>query len=309
MTGRARVLLTGATGFVGRHLARSLLSEGYAVRAPARRPDGLPAGVEPAALDDLSAPQDWAALLDGIDSVVHSAGLAHAGPGLPEDAYERVNRDATLALGRAAAGTVRRFVFLSSIRAQCGPSSATVLRETDEPRPTDAYGRSKLAAEQGLAALDIEAVSLRPVVVYGPGVGGNVGQLVRLARMPLPLPFGALQTRRSLVCVENLASAVSLALSPGGLPAGPLIVADPQPIAFAELVAAMREALGRPRLLVDMPPGLMQAALGAVGAGGIMQRLAGEMVADPSRLLSLGWQPPVRSTQAGIRRWLGAPTA
>jgi UDP-glucose 4-epimerase len=304
MTDRPLVLLTGATGFVGRNLARTLLAGGYAVRAPARHPAALPQGVEPAPIGDLGAPQDWAGLLDRVDAVVHSAGLAHAGPGLPEDSYERVNRDATLALGRAAAGRVRRFVFLSSIRAQCGPSSTAILRESDEPRPTDAYGRSKLAAEQGLADLDLGAVSLRPVVVYGPGVGGNVGQLVRLAKLPVPLPFGALRTRRSLVSVENLASAVLLALTPDGLPAGPLIVADPHPIAFADLVAAMRGAVGQRRLLVPVPAGLMQAALGVVGAGGVMQRLAGEMVADPARLLSLGWRPPVASTEEGIRRWL-----
>jgi nucleoside-diphosphate-sugar epimerase len=303
------VLLTGASGFLGRHLAAALLAEGYRVRAALRRPDpALPAGIEVVEIGDLAGPQDWRSHLAGIDAVVHGAGIAHAGPGLPEALYDRVNCAATLDLAAAAAGRVGRFVFLSSIRAQCGPSADHVLSEAEEPRPTDAYGRSKLAAERGLAGLDLASVSLRPVVVYGPGVGGNVGLLLRLARTGLPLPFGALRARRSLLSIENLVAAVLLALSPDVGLTGPVIVADPAPLALGDLLRAMRHALGRAPLLVPVPEGVMAAGLSLVGRRDMWERLAGALEVDPRRLLNGGWRPPVATTEEGVRRWL-APRA
>ena len=153
------------------------------------------------------------AALAGVDAVIHSAGIAHAMSGVPEDDYRLLNTEATIRLAQAAqrAG-VRRFVFLSSIRAQCGPVEDEVQTESMEPKPVDAYGRSKLAAEQGLATLDLDWVALRPVLVYGPGVKGNMAELIRLARSRLPLPFGGLDraplaarrstisSRRSIAC-------------------------------------------------------------------------------------------------------------
>lgn len=299
------VLLTGASGFVGRHLALALVRQGWRVRAALRRPaTDLPAEVEQAPLGDLGAPQDWPGLLAGADAVVHAAALAHAGPGLDDDLYDRVNRRAVLDLAGAAEGRVRRFVFISSIRAQCGPSSDHVLREDDPARPTDAYGRAKLAAEEGLARLSLSSVSLRPVVVYGEGVGGNVGLLLRLARTGLPLPLGGLKARRSLVAVENLCAAVDLCIRPGCRASGPLIVADPAPVTVAELVADMRGAMGMAPRLVPVPEGLLAAGLSLVGRREVWERLAGAMEADPARLLSLGWQPPAASTRDGVRRWL-----
>lgn len=300
-----RVLLTGASGFVGRHLAADLLARGHAVRAAMRDSAALPPGAELAPIGDLGEPVDWGPLLQGVDAVVHGAGIAHAGPGLPDDLYARVNRDATLALAQAAAERVSRFVFLSSIRAQSGPTSTHALTEDDAPEPTDAYGRSKLEAERGLAALPgLNATALRPVVVYGPGVRGNMGALAKLARLPVPLPFGALQTPRSVVSVENLASAVAFALEAAEPTRGAFIVADPEPIALGALVAAMRAALGRPAMLLPIPPALMGGALRALRKGEAWERLSGAMTASPSRLISLGWTPPVRSTPEGIRRWL-----
>src|SRR6202158_5981064 len=136
------------------------------------------------------------AAFEGVDAVIHSAGLAHAMSGIPEDDYRVVNTEATIGLARAArrAGA-KRFVFLSSIRAQCGPAADTVLTETDDPNPTDAYGRSKLAAERGLAELDLDWVSLRAVLVYGAQVKGNMALLMRLAQLPYPLPIGSLRAR------------------------------------------------------------------------------------------------------------------
>ena len=150
-----RILVTGASGFVGRALVTELAGLGYSVRAAMRQPaDVFPRNVEVVAVSDLTRPVEWRALLKGIETVVHLAGIAHAGPEIAEDLYDRVNRLATAELAKAAqASGVRHLVFISSIRAQSGPSSADILRETDAPQPTDAYGRSKLAAEEAVRAL------------------------------------------------------------------------------------------------------------------------------------------------------------
>ena len=173
-------------------------------------------------------------------------GLAQAMSGVPEDDYRVINTEATINLARAArrAGA-KRFIFLSSIRAQCGPTADTVLTEALQPSPTDAYGRSKLAAERGLAELDIDWVSLRAALVYGPGVKGNMAQLMRLARSPLPLPLGGLRARRSLLAVENLSAAIEAVLATQETLRRPLIVADAQALTVAEMIAAMRRGLGR----------------------------------------------------------------
>lgn len=164
----------------------------------------LPPEASSAVVGDLAAPRNMSNALAGVDAVVHSAGLAHGMSGLPEDDYRTINTEATVGLARAAARVgVRRFVFLSSIRAQSGHVASEVITEDMEPRPTDAYGRSKLEAERGLADVNIDWVALRPVLVYGPGVKGNMAPLIKLASRPLPLPFASLPGRRSLLCVDT----------------------------------------------------------------------------------------------------------
>ncbi|WP_332692871.1 NAD-dependent epimerase/dehydratase family protein, partial [Bosea sp. (in: a-proteobacteria)] len=177
-----RVLVTGASGFVGRHLLRELGRAGYQLRAALRRPLPGTSGVEQVVIGDLGRPVDWSLALAGVRHVVHAAGLAHADTDLPEEDYRRINTQATLALADAArAAGVARLVYLSSIRAQSGPASERALSERDRPEPSDAYGRSKLAAEQGLAERDLDWVALRPVLVYGPGVKANMAGLLKLA--------------------------------------------------------------------------------------------------------------------------------
>src|SRR5713101_1386251 len=177
------IALTGATGFIGKFLLRELPKRGYRLRVLLRRPSVVPMECASAVVGDLARPQNMAAALADADAVIHSAGIAHAMSGLPEDDYRILNTDATIRLARAAqrAG-VKRFIFLSSIRAQSGPTADRVLTEALAPLPTDAYGRSKLAAEQGLAELDIDWVALRLMLVYGPGMKGNMEELVRFAR-------------------------------------------------------------------------------------------------------------------------------
>jgi nucleoside-diphosphate-sugar epimerase len=150
--------LTGATGFIGQHLLQELPKRGHRVRVLLRRPLAVPIEAASAVIGDLARPRNMAAALEGVDAVIHSAGLAHAMSGVPEDDYRVINTEATIGIARAArrAGA-RRFIFLSSIRAQCGPAADTVMTEAVEASPTDAYGKSKLAAERGLAELDIDS--------------------------------------------------------------------------------------------------------------------------------------------------------
>ena len=291
---RPLIALTGATGFIGQHLLRELPKRGYRLRVLLRRPSVVPMESASAVVGDLARPQNMAAALADVDAVIHSAGIAHAMSGLPEDDYRMLNTEATIGLARAAqrAGA-KRFVFLSSIRAQCGPTADHVLTEELAPEPTDAYGRSKLAAEQGVAELDLDWVALRLVLVYGPGVKGNMAELLRFARSPYPLPVGLLHARRSLLALDNLVAAVDTVLAAPGRLRRPLIVADPTALTIAEMVTALRRGLGRKGGLIPVPPSLLKMALRAAGRAEIYQRLAGSLVADPSALMRLGWTPPV----------------
>ena len=299
---RPCLALTGGTGFIGQHVLRELTRRGYQVRVLLRRPTVLPPDCASAVIGDLARPQNMASALADVDAVVHSAGLSHAASGVPEDDYRVLNVEATIGLARAArrAG-VRRFVFLSSVRAQAGASDARVLTEQLEPQPTDAFGRSKLAAERGLAEVEIDWVALRLALAYGPGVTGNMARLIALARSRVPLPLGALTARRSLLSLDNLAAAIDCVVNARAPLRRPLIVADPEPLTVAEMIAAMRRGIGRRPGLVPVPPRLLEMVLRAAGRADAYQRLARPLVADPSALLALGWVPPV-ATPDGLAR-------
>jgi UDP-glucose 4-epimerase len=222
--------------------------------------------------------------------------------GIPEDDYRLLNTEATVRLARAAGRAgARRFVFLSSIRAQCGPAADTVLTEAVEPRPTDAYGRSKLAAERGLAELDLDWVSLRAVLIYGPGVKGNMAQLIKLARSPLPLPLASLTARRSLLALENLSAAIETTLAAPGTLRRVFVAADPQALTIAEMIAALRGGLGRQPNVFPLPPALLEMLFRAAGREEMYQRLSGSLIADASALTSLGWAPAL-ATPAGLAK-------
>ena len=303
-----RILVTGASGFVGRALVTELAGLGYSVRAAMRQPaDVFPRNVEVVAVSDLTRPVEWRALLKGIETVVHLAGIAHAGPEIAEDLYDRVNRLATAELAKAAqASGVRHLVFISSIRAQSGPSSNEVLRETDEPHPTDAYGRSKHAAEDAVRASGVPFTILRPVLIYGPGVKGNLDRLVRLAQKPWPLPLGLCRNRRSLLARQNLLSAIHFVLQQPSATGETYIVADPTPLTLAEIVAALRTGEGRRSGLLPVPPVLIALAANTAGRGDDWQRIGGAMVASPAKLLQAGWKPAV-DTRAGLAALAAAP--
>lgn len=292
------IALTGATGFIGRYLLRELPKHGHRVRVLLRAPSAaMPLDVSAAVIGDLRHPQNLTTALAGVDAVIHSAGVAHAASGVPEDDYRTINAAATVALARAAERSrVSRFVFLSSIRAQCGPVADTVMTETAEPSPTDPYGKSKLAAELGLAELDLDWVALRPALVYGPGVKGNMAQLIRLARSPWPLPLGSITARRSLLSLENLASAIEVVLAAAQPLRRAYIVADREALTVGQMIAAMRQGLARKPNVLPFPPALLNMLSRAAGQREAYSRVAGPLVADASALMRLGWRPAVETT-------------
>jgi UDP-glucose 4-epimerase len=295
------IALTGATGFIGQYLLAELPKRSHRVRVLLRRPTpAMQSHMTSAVIGDLRYPRNLAAALEGVDTIIHSAGMAHAASGRPEDDYRSINTAATVALARAAerAG-VSRFVFLSSIRAQCGPVADAVMTETVEPVPTDAYGRSKLAAELGLAELNLDWVALRPVLVYGPGVKGNMAQLQRLAQSPFPLPLGSITARRSLLSLENLGSAVEVVLTAPQTLRRAYIVADREALTVGQMIAAMRRGLGRNPNVFPFPAALLDALSRAAGQSEAYSRVSGPLVADPSALMSLGWRPAV-ATASGL---------
>jgi UDP-glucose 4-epimerase len=280
-----RVLLTGATGFAGRPLVARLAATGCGVRAVVRRSPSppLPAGVE-VTPSDLDEPIAWEPMLRGVDAVVHLAGIAHASRDIPQARYDRINHQATAALARAAehAG-IKHFVFVSSVRAQSGPAAAHVLTERDAPQPSDPYGRSKLAAEAAVAASGVPFTILRPVLIYGPCLKGNLATLARIASSPLPLPFGAFANRRSLLGIDNFVSAVMFVLQNPATRGEIFLVADPMPNLFW------------------MPPRPMEAMVRLAGGAALWERIGGELVVDPAKLMAAGWLPAT-DTRAALMK-------
>jgi nucleoside-diphosphate-sugar epimerase len=291
----SHVLVTGATGFIGRAVVAALAKDGDKVRAAVRSVPHPPLSREIEVIHhpDLSQPINWQPLLADVDFAIHLAGIAHAGGGVSAETYDRVNRGATeQAAGAAARAGVRRFVFISSIRAQSGSSAEHILTERDRARPTDDYGRSKLAAEQAVRASGVPFTILRPVLLYGPGAKGNFAALLRAANSPWPLPFGQFSNRRSLLGIENFVSALRFVLGAANTLGETYIVADPgMPPSLAELIATLRKAQCRRRLLLPVPVGVFSAALRLMGRGDLWQRIGGNLQVDSGKLIGVGWLP------------------
>jgi len=297
-----RVLVTGASGFIGRAVCRELLARGHAVRAAVRTP--LPsrsAEAQQIVVPDIAAAFDRKTLVQGVDAVVHLAAIAHRNASDSE--LHRVNVAAPVRLAEAAIGTVRRFVFLSSVKVHGEDSGAGAYSETDALRPEDPYGRAKRDAELALAKVvaegEMELVMIRPPLAYGPGVRGNFLRLLRWVDSGVPLPLASVLNRRSLIFLDNLVDAISRCVEHPEA-RGPLLFNDAESVSTPELAARMARALDRPARLFHVPPALLRMAGTVSRRRGEVRSLTRSLVIDPSRASRLLEWRPRRTLDEGL---------
>ncbi|MBE0625147.1 MAG: NAD-dependent epimerase/dehydratase family protein [Burkholderiales bacterium] len=297
------VLVTGAGGFVGLRLCARLAAAGHTVRAAVRRESAGLAAIAPAVdvvpVGDIGPDTDWRAALDGMDLVVHLAARAHVmrdSAADPLAAYRRINVAGSVRLARAAAAAgASRLIYMSSIKVNGEATAGTPFCESDAPAPLDAYGRSKWEAEQALRSVAAQtglAVSaLRPPMIYGPGVKGNLARLLQWIARGLPLPFASIANRRSLIYLENLIDA-TLALMRHPAPGKIYLVSDAHDLSTPQLVRALARGLDRPARLLPFPPSLLRLAGSCAGQRDAVARLVGSLQIDASRIAAeLGWRP------------------
>ena len=305
-----RVLVTGATGFVGQQLCEQLARGGFVVRAALRTDRAVPACIaEKTICGDISGATRWGTALENVDLVVHAAARTHV---LHETAanaklYMETNADGTQALAAESVRRgIRRFIYLSSVKVNGEGSVQRVYRADDEPHPQDAYGASKWLAEQRLwatvANTPTHAVVVRPPLVYGPEVRANFLRLLRWVDHERLLPLAAIRNRRSLVSVWTLCDLLLRVLDHPAAVEHTWMVSDGEDVSTPDLVQRIAHAMRRRARLLSVPTTALRVAGGLLGKGAEVRRLCGSLTVDITPTCErLGWSPPLSMDEALAR--------
>mgnify|MGYP003384579166 CR=1 FL=1 len=292
-----RLLLTGYSGFVGTVLAERLHID-YDLSLLGRKSSNLGNSFK----FDLSPITIYDNVFESIDAVIHVAARAHimneeVADSLSE--YRRVNVDGTLNLAQQSADAgVKRFIYISSIKVNGESTSGSVpFTEKDIANPLDPYGVSKYEAEEGLKKIaektGMEVVIIRPPLVYGAGVKANFLNLLKLSNTGLPLPFGLVNNKRSMVYVENLVDFIIRCIDHPNAANQTFLVSDGENLSLKSLITYIRKAMGKSPLLLPVPVGLFKLAGKLTGKSGVVDRLVGDLQVDSSKARELlDWTPP-----------------
>jgi UDP-glucose 4-epimerase len=309
--GRPVVLVTGASGFVGRHLVPILEGNGWIVRRALRTP---PLGPNDVLVGSIGPATDWQESVIDVDAIVHlAARVHHPHEEHSAELYRSLNTEGTLQLARCAATAgVRRFIYVSTILVNgCCTDGRAPFREDDVPAPRGVYGMSKAAAESGLKkmarTMDMQTTVIRPPLIYGAGALGNFKLLVRAVERGIPLPFASIRNRRAFVSVQNLASFIANRLSGADKQFEVFLVADNEQVSTPEFVRRIAKAAGTKARLVPMPVKALQILLKMSGRPEARDSLLGSMEVDVSETIGTDWRPEL-SLDDGLRLALSAPT-
>jgi nucleoside-diphosphate-sugar epimerase len=298
---KMKVLVTGANGFVGHALIAEAVSRGIEVRGITRVSSDLPMSFENFVVGDIDGNTNWRDGLMGCKTVIHLAARAHVVTDLaanPLEEYRKINVQGTLNLARQAVRVgVRRFLFISSIKVN---GEATQLEHPftadDTPAPLDAYGVSKMEAEQGLLEIaqhsGMEVVIIRPPLVYGPGVKGNLAVMIRWLKRGVPMPLGAIHNQRSLVSLDNLVDLIITCITHSAAANQIFLVSDGVDVSTTELFRGMGKSLGLKVRLVPVPVSWLKLLAAMVGKQDMAQRLCGSLQVDIEKTRRLlNWKP------------------
>lgn len=293
-----KILITGASGFVGSSLTELLKQQGHQLRLVMR--GHKPSAVSDRVIANIDTFNKWHKYLADIDIVIHLAARVHHmdEQGDVNHHYQRTNVDATVRLAEAAAQSgVKRFIFLSSIKVNGEETRhGENFSAQDAPAPHGAYGKSKLQAELALKKIsdqtDMALVIIRPPLIYGPQVKANFLRLVELAQAATPLPFAGINNYRDMVSVDNLCDLIAHCVQSPQAAGGTFLVSDGKAYSTADIVKAVRSISGRPHRLFYCPPGLITIALTLVGKKAMADRLFGSLQIDMSATVeALDWSP------------------
>jgi len=303
-----KIMLTGASGFVGSRLKGALVSAASIQVVAAVRKGQAD---DCFAIGDIGGSTNFSEALVGVDAVIHAAARAHImrdETDNPLAEYRKVNVDGTVNLARqAVAAGVKRFIFISSIKVNGETTvNGRAFGADDKPAPEDAYGLSKLEAERGLtdiaAETGMEVVILRPPLVYGPGVKGNFASMIKLVEKGLPLPLGAIHNKRSLIGIDNLVDLIIRCIDHPAAANQVFLAGEGEDLSTTELLRGVGQAMGKPARLIPVPAGLLQFGAMLLGKEAMAQRLLGSLQLDISKTCELlDWKPPY-TVEEGLKR-------